>query len=94
MNRPDGFDVTFTVEAVFDTNNERTCYDAVGVYVACNYEALTILGRRACGWRTLVPAPADLGLRLIRHARTHEPPSPEPGVISADAQHVRTEAAP
>ncbi|MGH9095273.1 MAG: hypothetical protein ACRDXE_08945 [Acidimicrobiales bacterium] len=59
--RPDGWIVTYLVEVVFDTDNARTRYDAVGTRACCTScgEHLDLLGSRAA--------------ELVGHARAHEP---------------------
>lgn len=59
MTRRDGWLVTYRVEIVFDTDNDRTRYDHVGTTASC-----ACCGRRFDLHRSAQP--------LVTHAKAHE----------------------
>ena len=59
MTRRDGWLVTYRVEIVFDTDNDRTLYDHVGTTASC----------ACCGERLDLHGSAEL---LVTHAKAHE----------------------
>lgn len=59
MTRRDGWLVTYRVEIVFDTDNDRTRYDHVGTTASC----------ACCGERLALHGSSE---PLVTHAKAHE----------------------
>lgn len=79
MTRRDGWLVTYRVQVLFDTDNDRVHYDHVGTTASCS----------CCGARLVLHGSAD---PLVSHARAHEQRLSIDTAQGASADRVHGEA--